>query len=378
MVATTIKKAAQIREILQEACARREMLILVTPYLRYESNFAGLEKDALHVLATMSREDAVYGLKTPGLKIRFPHGFGFFEASVEMKGLGLFGQRRTLKLSLPGGLQENDQRVAFRVERVGRVTVTFSTPRPDLYLAALSDISVTGARLHSSADLPPEKLSVGDTLAITIPLMDNLNINGHGVVRHVRGRSFGVEFKPPLPQQVLDPLARWVFQQREEERERLARRLELGLEGARPSGPALPAKGILLVSSDEGLEAQLREAAPATHPFSRIPPTAQGVRESLPSQPALALLHLKALNLDERRRTKALAEILQGRCPVLLLGTDVEGAVLYELATEWRASSALVWSPQRGAFFQRLVQGIIRRHQEGGDSPMAPQELDLA
>lgn len=377
-MATTIKKAAQVREILQEACARREMLILVTPYLRYESTFAGLDKDGLHVAATMSREDAVYGLKTPGLKIRFPHGFGFFEASVEMKGLGLLGQRRTLKLSLPSSLQENDQRVAFRVERVGRVTVTFSTPRPDLFLASLSDISVTGARLHSSEDLPPEKLGVGDTLAITIPLVDNLNINGHGVVRHLRGRSFGVEFKPPLPQQVLDPLARWVFQQREEERERLARRLELGLEGARPSAPVLPPRGILLVSSDEALEAQLREAAPASHPFGRIPPTAQGVRESLLSQPALALLHLKALNLDERRRTKALAEILQGRCPVLLLGTDVEGAVLFELATEWRASSALAWSPQRSAFFQRLVQGIIRRHQEGGDSPMAPQEPDLA
>lgn len=377
-MATIIKKAAQIREILQEACARREMLILVTPYLRFETSFVGLDSDALHVLATMSREDAVYGLKSPGLKIRFPHGLGFFEAGVEMKGLGLFGQRRTLKLSFPASLQENDQRVAFRVERVGRVAVTFSTPKPDLFSATLSDISVTGARIHCQEDLPADKLRVGDTLAITIPLVEALNINGHAVVRHCRGRSFGVEFRPQLPQDVLDPLSRWVFQHREEERERLARRLELGLEGARLSGPALPPRGILLVSADAGLEAQLREAAPDSHPFSRIQPTVQAVRESLLSQPALALLHLRALNLDERRRTKALAEILQGRCPVLLLGTDIEGAVLFELATEWRASSALVWSAQRSSFFQRLVQGIIRRHQDGGDSPMAPQEPDLA
>ncbi len=377
-MATIIKKAAQIREILQEACARREMLILVTPYLRFETSFVGLDSDALHVLATMSREDAVYGLKSPGLKIRFPHGLGFFEAGVDMKGLGLFGQRRTLKLSFPASLQENDQRVAFRVERVGRVAVTFSTPKPDLFSATLSDISVTGARIHCQEDLPADKLRVGDTLAITIPLVEALNINGHAVVRHCRGRSFGVEFQPQLPQDVLDPLSRWVFQHREEERERLARRLELGLEGARLSGPALPPRGILLVSADTGLEAQLREAAPDSHPFSRIQPTVQAVRESLLSQPALALLHLRALNLDERRRTKALAEILQGRCPVLLLGTDIEGAVLFELATEWRASSALVWSAQRSSFFQRLVQGIIRRHQDGGDSPMAPQEPDLA
>lgn len=377
-MSTTIKKAAQVREILQEACARKEMLILVTPYLRYESSFVGLEKDALHVQATMSREDAVYGLKAPGLKIRFPHGFGFYEAAVELVGLGQLGGRRTLKLSLPGAVQENDQRVAFRVERVGRVTVTFSTPRPDLYMATLSDISVTGARLHSSGDLPSERLSVGDKVALTIPLLDGLNINGHAVVRHLKGRSFGLEFQPPLPEQVMEPLGRWVFQQREEERERLARRLELGLEGGRPAGPQLPPKGILLFSAEAALEEELRGAVPDSHPFSRIVPTAQGVRESLLSQPALAILHLKALNLDERRRTKALAEILQGRCPVLLLGTGLEGGALYELAAEWRASSALVWSPARAAFFQRLVQGIIRRHQEGGESPMAPPEPDLA
>jgi hypothetical protein len=377
-VATTIKKSAQIREVLQEACSRKEMLILVTPYLRFESGFVGLEKDALHVLATMSREDAVYGLKTPGLKLRFPHGLGFFEAKVDLIGLGMLGQRRTLKLSIPSSLEENDQRVAFRVERVGRVSVTFSTPRPDLYSANLSDISVSGARIHCQEDIPSEKLRVGDALAITIPLVEGLHINGHGIVRHSKGRSFGVEFHPPLPKDVLDPLSRWVFQNREEERERLARKLELGLGLARPFGPPLPVRGVLLVSSDEGLEAQLREGVPVANPLGRIPPTAQGVRESLLSQPALVILHLKALNLDERRRMKALAEILQGRCPVLLLGTDVEGALLYELATEWRASSALVWSAQRGAFFQRLVQGIIRRHQEGGDSPMAPQEVDLA
>jgi hypothetical protein len=37
-----------------------------------------------------------------------------------------------------------------------------------------------------------------------------------------------------------------------------------------------------------------------------------------------------------------------------------------------------VWGPHRAAFLHRLVQGIIRRHQEGGDSPMAPSEPDLA
>ena len=40
------------------------MLILVTPYLRFESTFVAMEKDELLVQATMNREDAVYGLRT--------------------------------------------------------------------------------------------------------------------------------------------------------------------------------------------------------------------------------------------------------------------------------------------------------------------------
>lgn len=37
-------------------------------------------------------------------------------------------------------------------------------------------------------------------------------------------------------------------------------------------------------------------------------------------------------------------------------------------------SSAIAWAPERAAFLQRLVQGILRRHAAGGDSPMAPME----
>lgn len=240
---TTLRKTEQIREILREACARHEMLILVTPYLRFESTFVAVEKDELLVQATMSREDAVYGLRTEDLKMRFPHGLGFYEASAAVRGLGVHGQKRVIRLGIPKNLSENDQRVAYRVERVGRITVTFSTPRPDLYMASLSDISVSGARLHAQQDIPAERLGPGDEIAVSIPLVDGLYINGHARIRHRQGRSFGVEFHPPLPKELLEPLSRWVFQRREEERERLARRLELGLNADRPSGQALPPGG---------------------------------------------------------------------------------------------------------------------------------------
>ena len=375
---TTLRKTEQIRQVLAEACVRHEMLILVTPYLRFESTFVAVDKDEVLVQATMSREDAVYGLRTEELKIRFPHGLGFYEAAVSVKGLGVHGQKRVIRLGFPKSLTENDQRVAYRVERVGRITVTFSTPRPDLYIASLADISVSGARLHAQQDIPAERLDLGDQIAVSIPLVDGLYINGHAKVRHMQGRSFGVEFQPALPKEVLEPLSRWVFQRREEERERLARRLELGLNPDRPSGQALPPRGVLLVSLREDLEAELRDSVPFTHPLYRIPPQVQALKEALTSQPALVLLHVPGIGMDERRRNKVLAELVGGKAPLMLVGTDVDGAALFELSTEWRASSALVWGPNRSAFFQRLVQGMIRRHHEGGDSPMAPQEPGLA
>lgn len=374
VLATSIKKPEEIRNVLEQACARRELLILVTPFLRFESTFMALRDGELYALATMNREDAVFGLRTPELKIRFPSGLGFLEAAVEMKGLGLLDGKRTVRLSIPRLLRENDQRVAYRVERVGRVEATFSTPRRDLLLATLEDISTSGARLHADRDLGPEIMKPGDRIALTIPLSEEIHINGSGVVRHTRDRGFGVEFKPELPDELLETLSRWVFRRREEDRERLAQRLELDLRREQRPGASQPCSGILLVSSDSALESTLRDALQGTESLMRVPPAAQPLKEALLGKPALAIFHLDGFGLDERRRLRTLVEITQGRAPILLLGTGVDGTSLFELSSEWKASSAVAWGPQRGPFFQRLAQGIIRRHRAGGESPMAPSE----
>ena len=54
-----------------------------------------LQDGELHIQATMSRDDATFGLRGPGLKIRFPDGLGFYEAAVEVLGLGILEGRRT-------------------------------------------------------------------------------------------------------------------------------------------------------------------------------------------------------------------------------------------------------------------------------------------
>ena len=281
--------------------------------------------------------------------------------------------RRILRLTIPKEMKESDQRAAYRVERVGRVLVTYGTPKGDILQASLVDISTTGAKLHAQRDVDPVAIPPGTQLALSIPLLEGIRIEAKAEVRHLGARTIGLKFRPELPKEVEVPLSRWVFTRREEERERLAQRLELREQTSRAQ-TAGPAPGILFVSSDLELEEHLRAALQPIQTLGRIPPSAQALKDGLAGGPSLVIFHVGGPGLDERRRLKGLLELIQGRCPTLLLGTLIDGAALFELSAEWKASSALVWQPARGPFLQKLAQGILRRHGNGGESPMAPAE----
>ena len=379
MAGNLIRNAETIQEILAGACERRELLILVTPYLRFESSFLRLEGGDIHVLATMGREDATYGLRHENLRMRFPHGVSFLEAATQLRGFGMVEARRTLRLSVPEALNEEDQRGSYRVERVGRVPVTFSTPRYDLVVGTLADISTTGARIYSTRDFTEEELQPGSDMAVTIPLTDSIRINTRVKLRHLQGRTFGVEFRPQLEEEILQPLSRWVFERREEDRERAARR---GVEAATPlegiRNVSILPRGLVVVTADPALEAGLQDLLGGIQPLRRVAPAMQALKEAFAQNPALVLFHLPNLGLDERRRLKPMAELLQGRVPFVLLGTGMEAGPLLELGTEVKAAVAIVFNPARGTFFQRLVQGVLRRTYEGGESPMVPKESEGA
>jgi hypothetical protein len=370
-----IRNPETIAEIFSRACERREMLILVTPYLRFESSFLKHDKTEIQVAATMGREDATYGLRNAGLKMRFPHGISFLEAPTELKGFGMSDGRRTLRLAVPEVLQDEDHRGSYRVDRVGRVPVTFSTPKYDLVTGTLVDVSTTGARIFSTRDFGEGEFLPGDDMAVTIQLTDLLRINTKVKLRHVRGRTFGVEYRPQLEDHLLHPLSRWVFEKREEDFERIARR---GVETTLPAGAVKASSGrpsgLLLVSGDAALEITLQDLLSGLQPLQRVPPTMTALKDALNQKPSLVLYHVPSLSLDERRRLKTMAEAIQGRAPFMLLGTAVDGGVLLELGGELKAAVSIVFNSERGTFFQRLVQGVLRRIYEGGESPMAPVE----
>jgi len=370
-----IRNPETIAEIFQRACERRELMILVTPYLRFESSFLRLEGGDLHVAATMGREDALFGLRSADLRIRFPHGVSFLEAATQLKGFGMVDGRRTLRIAVPITLQEEDHRGAYRVDRVGRVPVTFSTPKFDLVTGTLVDISTTGARIFSTRDFTSGELQPGEDMAVTIPLTDLIRINTKVKLRHVQSRTFGVEYRPLLDDHILHPLSRWVFEKREEDLDRLARR---GVETSANAGIGrlvnAPPTGLVLVSGEADLEPVLQDLLGGLQPLRRIAPTVSALKQAYNQKPALVLYHVPNLGLDTRRRLKPLVETLQGRVPFLLLGTGVDGGALLELGSELKAAVSIVFNPERGTFFQRLVQGVLRRTYEGGESPMVPME----
>ena len=373
-MATALKRTDAIQEVLVQACGRNELVILVTPYLRFESFFVALDRNELQVAATMSREDASFGLRGAELKLRFPVGLGFMEAPVKLLGLGLHEGRRTLRLSIPKLLQENDHRTEYRVDRVGRVLVTYGTPRGEILQASLVDLNTRGARIHAQKDLAATTLQVGSELILSIPLAEDIQIEARGQIRHMGPRSIGLEFSPRLPGSVEQPLSRWVFLRREEDQERVEIKRERNLLGERRQRPGEAVQGILFISGDPELEETLRAVLEPVQPLTRIALSAQALKDALASLPPLAIFHVNGSGLDERRRLKALVELASGRVPVLLLGTQMDGAALFELSGDWKAASAMVWNPARAVFLQRLAQGIIRRSNQGGDGPMAPAE----
>ncbi len=363
-----IRNPEAVRDALRQVCARGELLILVTPYMRFESSFLRLDDDALHVTASMSREDAQFGLRSPDLRMRFPYAFTFLDGATAVRGLGMVRGRPSLKLAIPESLEDEDHRGAYRVERVGRVPVTFSTRKYDLLSGSLVNISTTGARIYAQREFEEDEVQVENTVMVTIPLEPDIHINSKCVVRYVQGRSMGLEFKPRLESPLLEHLARWAFKKKEEDFARHAHRLEAA-EGAaaRDGGPASRAEGVILVSSFGALEDRLRELLAELPALARVPPTIQALKDLGPMTNCLLLLHVPSLGMDERRRLRSLAEPLAGRAPFVLLGTDVESGPLQHLGVELKAAASYVLGPNPGTFFPRLLQGIIRKHFEAGD-----------
>ena len=356
-VDVSIRKEEAIREILRNACAHKEIVILETPYMRFETSFLRLEESRFHCYANMSLEEAKFGLRSPDLKVRFPCGHHFYEGAVKLCGLGRAENKPTLVLGIPSILEDGEVRRAHRVERVGRVAVTFSTRKYQLLVGNLVNISTTGLRMFLTRDYEDGELLMGDVIHVAFTLADTIKINAKVQICYVKENGFGAEFKPPLSGDVLERLSRWCFQKREE-----AKALEQA--ATNQVAPSAPSRGIelILVSGSVELGEQLGAILPGElPPLRRIPPTIQAIRDLGLTQKALVLFHVDSPSWETRKRIKTLGEALPPALPFVLIGTGLENGPLFDLGAEMKAAWTYILPETIGSLFPRLLQGICRK-----------------
>lgn len=363
-IETSIRNPVAVREALRNVCERGELLLLVTPYVRFESNFLRLDQDAVWVTASMSREDAIFGLRAPDLRIRFPFGHQFFEAATRLQGLGNVRGRQALGLALPDVMTVDDYRGSYRVERVGRLMATFSSRRYDLLMATVVNLSTTGVRIFAQGDFQEGDVLVDDTIHIALTVTAGVDLNCKAKVRYVKDRVLGLEFRPRPDGPLLDAFARWVFQKQEEES---VLRGGIGEEAAPEGGAAQPRAlaALVLAGGDAELEGRLRGMFTGLPPLERVPAGTQAMKDLVGARRSLVIFHVPSLAMEDRKRVRILLETLAGKVPFVLLGTGVDNAGLAELAAETKAVAAYNLGPASTGFFPRLVQGILRKHFPG-------------
>jgi len=374
------KNPEQIQNIFAESCNRRELLIIVTPYLRFESNFVCLDGEEIHVRAMISKESAQYTLNVSELSLRFPYKLSFLEAPSKLLGFGIHEGQATIRFSLPKAIYENDERKNFRIELTEQLAATFNTPGLRFIQAHVNNISISGAQLTAMEDLTKGELKINDKILLSISLTNRIKINNNAIVRYLNDSTLGVEFRPALPNSIQEPLAGWIFRKREEAYDSLARLSEADKRyteelSADSKENRSEEGGILFVTRDNDMYSTMSKLL-VEHKFYHALPAIGSMKEALSKKPHLVILHMANNKLEERRLLKSLAETVKEDVPIMLLGTDIEFEMLSQLGQEFKAVSSMDWTPAKSLFLQRLILGILRRHYGQGESPMAPKESE--
>jgi len=355
-------EGAQRDEVLAELCTRRQSCLLATPYLSFESRMMELVPGELRVRASMSREAAKHALSQQPLKLRFPWGLTFYAGLTQVLGYDQGEQRRTLRLAMPQWLEPDEQRKAFRLERVGRCHGALGSPAGDLLRISLENISPLGAGVFCLEPIPAEGFQTGRILSLALGLDQGPSLRFEARVCHGQGQYLGLRFEPLPGAETAPPLLEWMAPRIEDTQRRWDDRAELRAHAEQATRPKLPAAGVLLLSRDTGLAEQVARTLAGLQPVRTTPPIMAAYKEALAAPPLLLLVDASGANGEERHRLRGLLEGQPSGCPILVLGREGDPDTWRTLVTDLKARLYLTWNPAQTVFFRRLVLGLIQRH----------------
>lgn len=357
-------------EVLAELCVRRQSCLLATPYLSFDSRMMEIADGELRVRATMSREAAKHALEPQRLRVRFPWGLAFYAGTTRVLGYEQGEQRRTLRLAIPESLEPDEQRQAYRLERVGRSPGAIGSPAGDIIRITLENLSTLGAGVFCMEPIPAEGFLTGRIVSLSLTLEQGPSLRLEARICHGQGQYFGLKFEPRPSGETLKALEEWMAPRVEEARRHWDNRAELRARAEQAAKPKLPPSGILLLSRDETFGAQVEETLQGLHPVRISPPIMAPFKEALERPPLLLLVDTAGSDMEERYRLRSLLEAQAPGCPIIVLGRGGENPdLLRALVVELKARIFIEWYPDNATFFRKLVMGLIRRHWKGQEAP---------
>jgi hypothetical protein len=351
-----------LQDALSDLCDRKQLLLLATPYLTFESRFIERAGPDLRIRATMSRNVVRHALNQQSLRLRFPWGLTFFAGATRILDYEEGDKAKFLRITAPTVLAPDDLRKAYRVEQVGRSTGALGSQELDLVRISLENISAHGIGVFCMEPLPSTGFQLGRRLNISLSLDHGPHLQATGRICHSTGQSLGLAFTPELAPATLAALNTWLEPRIEEAQRRWDDRATLRAQAERAAQPKEPPGGILLVTSDGDLQAAVTAALNGTQSLRCVPTALAPFKASMEQQPPLVLILGATGGLEESHRLRSMLETVSHTCPVVVLGSGTDMDSMRAFASEIRATLFLDRNTLNSAFFQRLLLGLIRKH----------------
>lgn len=342
-----------------EMAARRAFLQVATPYITFPGRLVECRGGELRIRATLSRDFILKTLQDQGFRLRIPWGLGMAAAATQLLGLEEWEGKRVLRVQLPDRFVEDEPRQAFRVGAMGPSRAVLTPGGDRLWKASLDNLSALGASLFVTETLPPEGLPHGP-LRLSLVLDQGPSLDLEARLIHQDGQLLGVAFDPRPSASAQAALEGWLLPKVEEARRRWENRATLRAmaeQAARP--PSLP-EGILVLSRDPTLLAQVSDCLGERLTLRPCGLALAPLKEALTNPPQVIAVPWLGGGIQARHTLRNLAEVFPPGTPVVVLGLETDSGGR-DLALELKAATYVIWPTAQGAFFSRLLEGLIRK-----------------
>lgn len=356
--------AGGLREAaLDELCDRKEFLLIATPYIAFPSRFLAREGSTLLLRANMGQQTARHALEKHPLRLRFPWATTYFAGETRLLAYLHSEEGRFLRVALPDRLFPDEFRQHPRVDRLGHSGGALGSADMALIRVRVEDLSLGGAGLFCLDPLADEGFQPGHRVTCELTLQDGPILKAPARVIHGEGQYLGLAFTPPLEERPAIQLAEWIAPRLQEAQRRWENRAELRTQALRAAAPKPAPKGVLFVGADEGLLPEIQGLLGEDLPLRHSPLAMAPLRAALEQPPRMLILDPGPLDSEGRRRIRTLVDSLDFQGPLMVLDHSGESDLLRAFALELKAVH-LAWNPAQGRFFQRLAQGLIRKHSQ--------------